>query len=62
MGVTIYAGNAGDRNERGMRGAVDLGTELARRPGVNPQAVGSPTALVEGGDGSPEHDGMPAAK
>lgn len=49
MNVTIYAANAGDRNERAMRGAVSLGMAIARRIGVEPLAIGAPTALVEGG-------------
>lgn len=48
MTVTIYAANAGDRNERGMRGAVSLGTCMADRLGVDAAIVGAPTAIVEG--------------
>lgn len=45
----IYAGNAGDRNERGMRGAVALGTMIGETLGVGSRIVGTPTPVVEGG-------------
>lgn len=47
--VTIYAGNAGDRNERGMRGAQSLGLCIAAQLGVEPSIVGSAAPVVEGG-------------
>ena len=49
MSLTIYAGSAGDRTARAMRGAVDLGRSIARRYGVEASVVGFATALVEGG-------------
>ena len=47
--ITIYAGNAGDRNVRGMRGALCLGREIARHLHRNHVIVGSEKPLVEGG-------------
>ena len=49
MDVTIYAGNAGDRNDRGMCGAIDLGTGIARQLDVEARVVGTPTAPIAGG-------------
>lgn len=49
MDVIIYAANAGDRNERGMLGALSLGAEIAHRLGVETRTIGSPVAIVEGG-------------
>lgn len=47
--MVIYAANAGDRNERGMSGAVALGSMIAERMGLVPQMVGSACRVVEGG-------------
>lgn len=44
MNVTIYAGIAGDRNERGMAGAVSLGKRMAAELGLEPSILGSPAA------------------
>jgi arginase family enzyme len=49
MKMIIYAGNAGDRNERGMKGAVELGLLIAARMDVVPQMVGTASPVVEGG-------------
>jgi arginase len=49
MNVTIYAGPAGDRNERGMRGASVLGARVASALGVGAHVVASPVPIVEGG-------------
>lgn len=49
MDVTIYAGNAGDRNERGMRGAVDIGRSIAARFGVQTETIREAVPLCQGG-------------
>lgn len=49
MGITIYAGNAGDRNDRGMRGAVQLGTAISAQYGQPANIVGVETTPVTGG-------------
>lgn len=49
MEITIYAGNAGDRNDRGMRGAVELGTAIAELYGVPARTVAETAKLIEGG-------------
>ncbi|RJG55894.1 arginase family protein [Sphingobium terrigena] len=49
MDVMIYAANAGDRNERGMLGALSLGAEIAHRLDAEARTIGSPVAIVEGG-------------
>ncbi|MCW6511463.1 arginase family protein [Lichenifustis flavocetrariae] len=49
MKITIYAGNAGDRNDRGMRGAVDLGSAIAERCGVPARTVAATVKPIEGG-------------
>lgn len=48
MGITIYAGNAGDRNVRAMNGAISLGTQIAKQLAVSAEIVASPVALIEG--------------
>jgi arginase len=47
--VTIYAGNAGDRNPRGMAGAVALGQKIAQEFGGFAYLVASPVPVFEGG-------------
>lgn len=47
--MVIYAANAGDRNERGMRGAVELGSLIAARMDVVPQMIGTASLVVQGG-------------
>ena len=47
--VTIYAGNAGDRNERGMLGAIDLGTAIAERYSLPMHIVGQQVEPAGGG-------------
>lgn len=47
--VTIYAGLAGDRNPRGMRGARLLGDALAVAAGKDARVVGAAAAPVAGG-------------
>jgi arginase len=49
MEITIYAGNAGDRNHRGMCGAVDLGTAIAKSYGVPARMIADTVKPVEGG-------------
>lgn len=49
MRLLTYAGNAGDRNPRGMAGARDLGAAIAARTDTVPDAIGSPRPLVAGG-------------
>lgn len=49
MDVMIYAANAGDRNERGMLGALSLGVQIARWLDAEARTIGSPVAIVEGG-------------
>jgi arginase len=49
MDILIYAGNAGDRNERGMSGAASLGAAIAERLGIAPEMVGSCTGTTKGG-------------
>jgi arginase len=49
MNVTIYAAAAGDRNERGMQGAISLGTLIARRFEAEARTIGLPRAIVDGG-------------
>lgn len=49
MEIVIYAGNAGDRNERGMRGSVELGTAIAERYGLPARIVGEAVPPVSGG-------------
>lgn len=49
MDILIYAGNAGDRNERGMTGAASLGAALAKQLGIASRTVGSSIAPIEGG-------------
>lgn len=47
--LTIYAGNAGDRNERGMSGAIELGTAIAERYSVPTHIVGRAMKPIGGG-------------
>jgi arginase len=47
--LTIYRGRAGDRNERGMAGAVKLGTEIARRCGTTVNMIGTAGSVIVGG-------------
>jgi arginase len=47
--LTAYVGLAGDRNLRGMRGALTLGESLGRRVGCVPRVTGTPTSPVPGG-------------
>jgi arginase len=49
MNVMIYAGVAGDRNDRGMKGAAVIGARIAGELGVRAQVVASPAAIIEGG-------------
>lgn len=49
MDITIYAGNAGDRNERGMRGAVELGAAIAALYRRQAWTVGEAVQPAEGG-------------
>lgn len=49
MKVTIYAGYAGDRNARGMRGAVDLGKAIAEFYGATSEIAGEAIDPVPGG-------------
>jgi arginase len=49
VSLIIYAGNAGDRNERAMRGAVSLGGRIAADFGVEASVVGSAGPVIEGG-------------
>jgi len=49
MKPIIYAANAGDRNDRGMLGAIALGELIASRLAVEAQTVAQPVELVEGG-------------
>lgn len=49
MEVTIYASNAGDRNDRGMRGAIGLGTAIAERYGMPARTVAEMVKPIEGG-------------
>lgn len=49
MSILIYAGIAGDRNDRGMAGAVVLGTAIADAVGVPAERVGQPAPPVAGG-------------
>ncbi len=48
MGVTIYGGNAGDRNDRAMKRAISLGTQIAKHFAVSAEIVASPVAPIEG--------------
>ncbi|KQS03096.1 hypothetical protein ASG11_01465 [Sphingomonas sp. Leaf357] len=59
MEIVIYAGNAGDRNERGMRGSVALGTAIAERYGVPARIVGEAVPPVRGGWAEQLHAAMP---
>ena len=47
--LTVYAGLAGDRNCRGMAGAIGLGALLGQTIDVAARTVGAPTAPVPGG-------------
>jgi len=49
MHIMIYAANAGDRNERGIRGAVALGTLIGDLVGTTPQIIGVPSPVITGG-------------
>lgn len=49
MSLIIYAAGTGDRNQRGMQGAVSLGRHIANRLGEIPEVVGSRTTVVDGG-------------
>ena len=49
MKPMIYAANAGDRNDRGMLGAIALGELIASRLAVEAQTIAQPVELVEGG-------------
>lgn len=49
MRVMIYAGNAGDRNDRGMPGAVALGEQIADALGTGAEVVGTPAPVIAGG-------------
>lgn len=49
MPVIVYAGNAGDRNERAAPGALALGAALAADLGAPIESVGAPMPLVAGG-------------
>jgi arginase len=49
MNVMIYAGPAGDRNERGIRGAAALGARLAGALGLRAETLISRAPIVEGG-------------
>ncbi len=42
VALTVFRGRAGDRNERAMHGAVQLGEALARRTRLAPTSVGTP--------------------
>lgn len=48
MPLFVYAGLAGDRNPRGMAGAVALGTAIGATLGLVPEIVGAPAPLVSG--------------
>jgi arginase len=45
----IYAGVAGDRNDRAMRGAAVIGARIASEVGVCAQIVASSAPIIEGG-------------
>jgi len=47
--LTVYAGLAGDRNDRGMAGAILLGEELDRATGISRQQIGTPALPQPGG-------------
>lgn len=49
MTVTLYAGAAGDRNLRAMRGSFELGSVIAQSYGVAADIVGEAAAVIEGG-------------
>ncbi|QGK68440.1 arginase family protein [Allosaccharopolyspora coralli] len=51
--LTVFRGRAGDRNERAMRGAVQLGEALARRTRLEPAYVSTPEPPL-GHDWEPE--------
>jgi len=46
--LTIFAGRAGDRNQRAMAGAVELGTAIAKRWGVTAHTIGARAPVVDG--------------
>jgi len=47
--LTVYAGLAGDRNDRAMAGAILLGEEMERAIGVPRQQIGTPAVPQAGG-------------
>ena len=49
MNVMIYAGVAGDRNDRGMKGAAVIGARIASEVGARAKVVASSAPIVEGG-------------
>jgi arginase len=49
MNVMIYAGVAGDRNDRGMKGAAIIGARIASEVGFRAQVVASSAPIIEGG-------------
>lgn len=49
MKTMVYAGLAGDRNDRGMRGAAALGLAIAGAVGLREHRLAAPAPLVEGG-------------
>lgn len=59
MEIVVYAGNAGDRNDRGMRGSIALGTAIAERYGLPARIVGESVPPVSGGWAEQLHAAMP---
>lgn len=49
MTVITYAGTAGDRNNRGIPGAIALGAMIAHECGTSAQIIGSPAPAIPGG-------------
>jgi len=49
VAVTIYLGNAGDRNSRAAPGAIALGEAIADRYGADIERVGQRVSRVDGG-------------
>jgi arginase len=49
IALTTYIGRAGDRNARAMRGASTLGAALAKRRGLPPRRIGTPSQPIRGG-------------
>lgn len=49
MEISAYAGNAGDRNARGMRGAIELGAAIADQYSLTVRRVGEARGPIGGG-------------